>query len=97
YDGGEDVTVVVRPERVELLPPGAEAGLEANALRGRVEEVIYLGNTRRYVVGLQPGGRRMLAREQVGGPSRGFTAGDDVQVTWPVDAGVLIARGPDRR
>jgi putative spermidine/putrescine transport system ATP-binding protein len=97
YNGGEDVTVVVRPERVELLPPGAEAGLDANALRGRVEEVIYLGNTRRYVVGLQPGGRRMLAREQVGGPSRGFTAGDDVQVTWPVDAGVVIARGTDQR
>jgi ABC-type Fe3+/spermidine/putrescine transport system ATPase subunit len=70
---------------------------DRNALPGRVEEVIYLGNTRRYVVALAPGGRRMLARAQVGDAAAEFVAGEEVQVTWPVQAAVALARGEAER
>ncbi|MEA2177386.1 MAG: putative spermidine/putrescine transport system ATP-binding protein [Solirubrobacteraceae bacterium] len=97
YDGGEDVTVVIRPERVELAPADEVPSPDRNALAGRVEEVIYLGNTRRYVVALAPGGGRMLARAQVGGAAVEFAVGEEVRVTWPVQAAVVLARGEAER
>jgi putative spermidine/putrescine transport system ATP-binding protein len=97
HEGGEDVTVVIRPERIELAAAEAVTSPDRNALPGRVEEVIYLGNTRRYVVALAPEGRRMLARAQVGDAAAEFAAGDEVQVTWPVQAAVVLARGEAER
>jgi spermidine/putrescine transport system ATP-binding protein len=46
------VKLVIRPERVRLLPPGSAV---ANCLHGTVDRVIYLGATRQVVVRLGSG------------------------------------------
>jgi putative spermidine/putrescine transport system ATP-binding protein len=92
YAGGEQVTVLLRPERVELIPEQGAPAEGWNALPGRVDEVIYLGNRHRYVVTLHPRGQRVLAGAQAGGAGAGFAVGDEVRVTWPVEAGVVIDR-----
>jgi len=44
---GQTITLTLRPEKVSLLPLA-----EANALKGTVQEVIYIGTDRRYIVRL---------------------------------------------
>jgi spermidine/putrescine ABC transporter ATP-binding subunit len=84
---GEEVMVVIRPEHVELTA-GRESGTpdEPSGFldEGLVEEVIYLGETTRYVVDCR--GRRIIARRQndVGVPL--LAVGDAVTVTWPSHA-----------
>ena len=54
---GDKVSLSVRPEGIELVPPGA-AG---EALRGMIERPIYLGTDTHYLVAL-PNGQRVLVR-----------------------------------
>jgi putative spermidine/putrescine transport system ATP-binding protein len=92
FDGleeGQAVIMVVRPERLNLVEPnGGPPQPDWNAQSGTVADVIYLGNTHRYVVSC--GDARLVVREQVGQAARRFGPGDQVIVTWPVDAGVVL-------
>jgi putative spermidine/putrescine transport system ATP-binding protein len=90
---GDAATVVVRPERIALLARDATAPDGWNRLPARVEEVIYLGHRHRYVVTLEPGGKRVLAGETTAGTGAAFAVGDAVGVTWPVGAGIVIGPG----
>ena len=88
---GESVTLSLRPEKVLL---GREAvaneGL-MNAIRGRVEEIIYLGSQTRYWVRcgeyrigvLMQHGRFMLDQRPV-------TWGEEVWVRWHADDGYML-------
>ena len=86
---GQEVTVVVRPERVVLVEPDAPPGDRLNAIPGTVVESIYLGDNRRYVI--QPDrGPRLVAQIQLGGGGPVHAAGERVLVTWPIDAGIVL-------
>jgi putative spermidine/putrescine transport system ATP-binding protein len=78
--GGERFTV--RPEKIEVLAPGAPAdGLVTE--RGRVVEVAYAGAVTRYTVALDAGGSLQLVRQNVGeAPGAAPTEGDEVTVGW---------------
>jgi putative spermidine/putrescine transport system ATP-binding protein len=78
--GGERFTV--RPEKIEVLVPGAPAdGLVTE--RGRVVEVAYAGAVTRYTVALDAGGSLQLVRQNVGeAPGAVPTEGDEVTVGW---------------
>jgi putative spermidine/putrescine transport system ATP-binding protein len=90
-DAGEGRRVAVRPERIELRPPGDPAA----GLRGlpcTVDEVIYLGERMRILV-LLAGGTRASATLQNEGqlarPLR-WSRGDPVLLCWrPEDARTL--------
>jgi spermidine/putrescine transport system ATP-binding protein len=45
---GERVTVAIRPEKVQLCPPGVEGS--GGQIRGRVEELVYIGTDTYYLV-----------------------------------------------
>ena len=63
---GERLTI--RPEKIELLEPGAGAdGLHSE--RGRVTEVAYAGMVTRYTVALDAGGELQLVRQNLEGAS----------------------------
>ena len=51
---GHSVTVLIRPERVRLLPPGSDPP-GANVLAGRVAEVVYLGEDLQVTVETEEG------------------------------------------
>jgi putative spermidine/putrescine transport system ATP-binding protein len=78
--GGERFTV--RPEKIEVIAPGAPAeGLVTE--RGRVVEVAYAGAVTRYTVELDAGGSLQLVRQNVGeAPGAVPAQGDEVTVGW---------------
>jgi putative spermidine/putrescine transport system ATP-binding protein len=78
--GGERFTV--RPEKIEVIAPGASVdGLVTE--RGRVVEVAYAGAVTRYTVALDGGGNLQLVRQNVGeAPGAAPDRGDEVLVGW---------------
>jgi len=78
--GGERFTV--RPEKIEVVVPGAPAdGLVTE--RGRVVDVSYAGAVTRYTVELDAGGSLQLVRQNVGEAPGGVpTQGAEVIVGW---------------
>ena len=85
---GQRVTVAVRPEKLHL----SEGHPEANRVRGRVEEVVYIGTDTQYGVRLV-GGQKVRVRAQNHDPfSRpAAAAGEQVTVTFvPQAARVLV-------
>jgi putative spermidine/putrescine transport system ATP-binding protein len=91
WPGGDTATLVIRPERLRLQPAGAPVPSGVNAVEGTVTEIIYLGNTLRFVVKAAATGRSFLVRTPVtDDAARDLRAGDGVLVTWPVEAGILV-------
>ncbi len=84
---GQAVRVMVRPEAVRLLPAAADPGAD-NALAGRIEEAVYLGQAVRYVV--RAGGAGLIVREphRSGEPVR--PVGADVVAAWSPAGTVLL-------
>ncbi|HWN53807.1 MAG TPA: ABC transporter ATP-binding protein [Methylomirabilota bacterium] len=89
-DAGADgtrLTLALRPERVRLAPAGGQArgptSLDASAYRwwnGVIEEVVYIGATRKYQVRL--GGQLLVAQQQAGADVPCFREGESVDVGW---------------
>ena len=63
---GSRVTVTLRPEKALILPAearGSERIGRENWIRGTIDDVVYLGESRKYLVRL-PGGEVLIARQQ---------------------------------
>ena len=82
---GQAVTLFVRPNNVELLDVGAEAG--ENVFPASISKLTYLGDTIDCRVVL-PNGQEL--RVQTDG-QRCFDSGAEVQVRFPPDRCHLIA------
>jgi len=79
--GGERMTI--RPEKIELLAPGAPAdGLHTES--GRVVDVAYAGSITRFTVQLDKGEKLQLVRQNVESASSGALPGqgEEVLVGW---------------
>jgi spermidine/putrescine transport system ATP-binding protein len=89
--GAEDLTgaakMVIRPERVRLLEPGASG---ENHVAATVERLVYMGPTVQLIVELESG-HRLLASfpNQGGGPA--FDGGEAVLVHLPPEALRVLA------
>lgn len=85
-----EAVVVVRPERVKVLPaePAARESLDEYGAvwPGVVRDVIYLGSSRKLLVDLERGGT-LIARANGDG---GISPGDRVRVGWAERHGVVI-------
>jgi putative spermidine/putrescine transport system ATP-binding protein len=75
----EEVGLMIRPERVRPVDQGACADI---TLDGRIEEVIYLGETIKYRIRPDGGGPRVLARWPLPAAGPAPAAGDRVRVGW---------------
>jgi putative spermidine/putrescine transport system ATP-binding protein len=94
---GEPAALVVRPERIRLLPADPAAADEApptadNSVRGRVRQEIYLGNSRKLAIDL-PDGSQVLVRESAGDISASRT-GDEVWLTFRAEDAAVLSTGP---
>jgi spermidine/putrescine transport system ATP-binding protein len=88
---GEDATLLVRPERVDILPTEPPEGRSA-AFDAVLVESIYQGANLRYELEL-PDGHRLVAlipRER----RPDVHPGDRVWLTWDIDAGKLLEGSP---
>lgn len=87
---GKTVTVVVRPERIQLAAPEGFAG---EAVTGMVKEAVYIGTHTRYVITLASGDEVVVRIQNVTAKDiKHFKKGDKVKLSWnPEDARVLRA------
>ncbi|HET9592339.1 MAG TPA: ABC transporter ATP-binding protein [Solirubrobacterales bacterium] len=79
-DGGR---MTIRPEKIELLEPGAQAdGLQTES--GRIVDVSYAGSVTRFTVQLESGERLQVVRQNVESASSGALPqqGKEVLVGW---------------
>jgi putrescine transport system ATP-binding protein len=89
---GAEVAIAVRPEKVRI-EPGFLSGDAANAVRGRVCDVGYLGGHSIYKVRLDDGAIVKAAVANVARTNRpAFSAGDEVRLSWPPEAAVVLTR-----
>lgn len=88
---GTRVHVVVRPERVAVAANGAGLA-DWNQLRGRVEEVIYVGEATKYRV-RTPAGQLMRVKQLNRRQAPIYEVGHDVALCWhPADCRLLEAK-----
>ncbi len=81
---GAPVMLTVRPEKIVAV--GDENGMAAdmNVVTGTVDDVVFVGEMRRYVVVL-PGAQRLVLKAQNRRGVQGFARGDPIRVCWNVD------------
>jgi putative spermidine/putrescine transport system ATP-binding protein len=83
---GDRVKVVVRPERLALLEPGADA---ANVLDGALRETILVGGVTKHYVALADG-RVVCATRLTAGPPSAAPSEGKVRVGWAVESSVVL-------
>jgi spermidine/putrescine transport system ATP-binding protein len=88
---GRAGTVALRPEKVRI-EAAAPVDTPDNHYRGRVSDLLYMGDVTMYIVDT-PGGLRIeaLLANSGSGRAKFFEVGDPVEVSWPVAAGHFIA------
>lgn len=79
---GESVAVALRPERIAIAPVGGPG------VRGRIEELVYLGSGTTYFVRTPLGGVVRVLAPNTGTP---FAHGESVTLTWPAAALMVLA------
>ncbi len=88
---GTSAAIVVRPEHIQIealeTAPAGEAC--PNTVEGQIQDVIYLGSTRQYIVELDIR-KKVLAQLQVGQHKDSLVAGARVRVGWALQHGVLV-------
>ena len=85
---GDQVAAMIRPEHVTLAAKGGSVAAGCNALDGLVDEVIYLGSSRRISVSFGSG-LRLVSVVPAGGGDE-LTVGDAVVATWRPERSVTL-------
>jgi putative spermidine/putrescine transport system ATP-binding protein len=88
-------TLLVRPERLRVVTGDRAPRGDVNLVEARIEEIVYLGNERRYTL-VAGDGRKLISRRPVWDEDGGGTPGDRVVAWWRVDEGVLVPTASDR-
>ncbi|MGV8938472.1 MAG: ABC transporter ATP-binding protein [Allorhizobium sp.] len=89
---GATVAFAIRPEKVRIgnEPPQDPS---ANALHGAVWDIGYLGDFSVFIVKLDDGSTFRAAQANIHRlVDRPITVDDEVWLTWPVDAGLVLTR-----
>ncbi|MBI3158003.1 MAG: ABC transporter ATP-binding protein [Chloroflexi bacterium] len=81
---GVESTFSVRPEKIHILGPDAPIESGMDSVRGRIEDVIYLGMYTRYEVALEGGSRLTVAQQNLATSSMDVhtARGREVRLVW---------------
>src|SRR5437762_196024 len=90
----EGVRFVVRPEKIRMLAEGEEPEPGMTVERGKVEEVIYIGVSTRYLVRLDRGEQLVAVRQNMDalGDAQKFE-GRPVRLAWTPDQTYVLDKG----
>jgi len=90
----DGVRFVVRPEKIRMLAEGEQPAAGMTVESGRVEEVIYVGMSTRYVVRLDRGEQLVAVRQNMDaiGDARRFE-GRPVSLAWTPDNTYVLGNG----
>jgi putative spermidine/putrescine transport system ATP-binding protein len=78
---GDRAVVAVRPERIRISTNGKADG-DGNVLKGRVTDIIYLGQSRKYVLKMACGAEVVVLEQARGGDQTSAAPGDELTLTW---------------
>jgi len=93
-ESGKEVTVAIRPEKIEIFPDGAEVPVDiVNRFSGRVNEVVYVGEASVYDINLAPG-LVVGVKVQSGPLARVHKPGDKVVIGWRARHGLALNYDP---
>jgi len=93
-ESGKEVTVAIRPEKIQILPDGAEVPVDIiNRFSGRVNEVVYVGEASVYDINLAPG-VVVGVKVQSGPLARIHKPGDKVVIGWRARHGLALNYDP---
>jgi ABC-type Fe3+/spermidine/putrescine transport system ATPase subunit len=89
---GDGVTVVIRPERLEVVVDHADAGSGWTAIPGRIRQGTYLGDQTEYRVHTDQAGELIVRLQNNLGASigQGIGPGDAVTVRWKEEANLVL-------
>jgi spermidine/putrescine ABC transporter ATP-binding subunit len=90
-DDSADVSVLVRPERVNVEAPGAAAGPGQNRIAGRIADITYLGEDLHFSLDLA-GGDRLRAAMKNANAARIFAPGQSIEIVIDVADLRLLCR-----
>ena len=77
FSSGQAACFCLRPEKIYFVDEGAPEG----CLKGVIEEVIYVGETKRYQIRISPG-RTIQLREMSVRIGKGRRPGQNVDISW---------------
>ena len=93
-ESGKEVTVAIRPEKIQIFPDGAEVPVDiVNRFSGRVNEVVYVGEASVYDISLAPG-LVVGVKVQSGPLARVHKPGDKVVIGWRARHGLALNYDP---
>jgi spermidine/putrescine transport system ATP-binding protein len=91
---GDEVIVAVRPERIEVIPAGAELPVMDGwtVVAGRIHQGTYLGDQTEYRIETEAVGELIARRQNAAGAGNGLGAGpgDPVIVRWHEEANLIL-------
>jgi spermidine/putrescine transport system ATP-binding protein len=95
-NGHTTVSIGVRPEKIRLSEPAADAPAGHNRLTGVVRDASYLGVSTQYQVESR-GGTLTVYEQNVERATRAelWARGDEVQLTWSPDHSFVVPEGGD--
>ncbi len=79
---GVPVALTIRPEKIIATENGIAPDM--NTVTGTVNDVVFVGEMRRYLVQL-PGGQRLVLKSQNRTGVQSFDRGDPIRVCWNID------------
>jgi len=89
-DSGEDVSIAIRPEKIQILTDGPDAsGDIVNRFSGRIEEIVYVGEARIYRISLASGAI-VDVKVQSGPNSKNYKIGGDITIGWRIHHGLAL-------
>jgi len=91
--GDEGVSVMIRPECVEITKSDSKATSSSTDVKGKVTASIYLGSIVQYSVQINKGPNLVVTQNNTGSESlKNLAIGDDVDVSFP-DSAIYILPG----
>ncbi|MGH8936794.1 MAG: ABC transporter ATP-binding protein [Acidimicrobiia bacterium] len=87
---GAEVTVALRPERVQVFPAGFSPDGDRNAVPARVLERVYMGTSTFY--DLELGGARLRVRQDHSPSAPRFQPGEQVVAVWEAASARVLER-----
>ena len=87
-----EAVMAVRPERLRIGPPGHDGADDANHVAGRVTDIVYLGQSRKFIVRLADGSEMTaLVQANVQG-LESVAAGSEVSLSWRAEDCKILPR-----
>lgn len=89
-ESGEEISVAVRPEKILVFSSEKDAPDEiVNRFPGRIEEIVYVGEARIYLIRLAPD-LIIEAKVQSGPIAQKYNTGDKIVVSWRTRHGLAL-------